>query len=283
MRYLLHFKSIYSIIGTIINKTRLSRKNIVLICNLKISMKNVIKAVIADDVESMRMVLKKLLTNFDKIQVVGEASDFKQAQDVIQEEKPDLLFLDIDLNGLTSIDLLSKIDYKPMVIFISSYSDFAIKAFELNAVDYLLKPISLDRLTKAVEKVTNKWEETDNWSDEANAKFGPDHIILLSFDNKLSFVRINEINYIEAYGNYTKVYLADGRLSVTYNSIKIWDARLPEDVFIQIHRSTIINLQNVVRIEKWANDTGRLFMKGNDKPFEVSRNYFFQIKKKYKM
>jgi two-component system LytT family response regulator len=246
-------------------------------------MKNVIKAVIADDVESMRMVLKKLLTNFDKIQVVGEASDFKQAQDVIQEEKPDLLFLDIDLNGLTSIDLLSKIDYKPMVIFISSYSDFAIKAFELNAVDYLLKPISLDRLTKAVEKVTNKWEETDNWSDEANAKFGPDHIILLSFDNKLSFVRINEINYIEAYGNYTKVYLADGRLSVTYNSIKIWDARLPEDVFIQIHRSTIINLQNVVRIEKWANDTGRLFMKGNDKPFEVSRNYFFQIKKKYKM
>lgn len=283
MRYLLHFKSIHSIIGTIINKTRLSRKNIVRICNLKISMKNVIKAVIADDVESMRMVLKKLLTNFDKIQVVGEASDFKQAQDVIQEEKPDLLFLDIDLNGLTSIDLLSKIDYKPMVIFISSYSDFAIKAFELNAVDYLLKPISLDRLTKAVEKVTNKWEETDNWSDEANAKFGPDHIILLSFDNKLSFVRINEINYIEAYGNYTKVYLADGRLSVTYNSIKIWDARLPEDVFIQIHRSTIINLQNVVRIEKWANDTGRLFMKGNDKPFEVSRNYFFQIKKKYKM
>ncbi len=283
MRYLLHFKSIHSIIGTIINKTRLSRKNIVLICNLKISMKNVIKAVIADDVESMRMVLKKLLTNFDKIQVVGEASDFKQAQDVIQEEKPDLLFLDIDLNGLTSFDLLSKIDYKPMVIFISSYSDFAIKAFELNAVDYLLKPISLDRLTKAVEKVTNKWEETDNWSDEANAKFGPDHIILLSFDNKLSFVRINEINYIEAYGNYTKVYLADGRLSVTYNSIKIWDARLPEDVFIQIHRSTIINLQNVVRIEKWANDTGRLFMKGNDKPFEVSRNYFFQIKKKYKM
>lgn len=280
---MLHFKSIDSIIGAIINKTQLTRKCIVRNCNLNHPMKDVIKAVLVDDVESMRMVLKKLLTNFDKIQVVGEASDFDQAQDVIQEEKPDLLFLDIDLNGLTSIDLLSKINYKPMVIFITSHSDFAIKAFELNAVDYLLKPISLDRLTKAVEKVTNKWEETDNWSDEANAKFGPDHIILLSFDNKLSFVRINEINYIEAYGNYTKVYLTDGRLSVTYNSIKNWDARLPEEVFIQIHRSTIINLQNVVRIEKWANDTGRLFMKGNDKPFEVSRNYFFQIKKKYKM
>jgi DNA-binding LytR/AlgR family response regulator len=106
---------------------------------------------------------------------------------------------------------------------------------------------------------------------------------LLSFENKLSFVRITDINYVEAYGNYTKVYLADGRLSVTYNSIKNWGNRLPEEVFIQIHRSTIINLQNVVRIEKWANDTGRLYVKGNDKPFEVSRNYFFQIKKKYKM
>jgi two-component system, LytTR family, response regulator len=179
--------------------------------------------------------------------------------------------------------LVSRINYKLMIIFITSHSDFAIKAFELNAVDYLLKPISLERLTKAIEKVTNKWEETDNWSDDANAKFGPEHIILLSFENKLSFVRIADINYIEAYGNYTKVYLADGRLSVTYNSIKNWDTRLPEEVFIQIHRSTIINLQNVVRIEKWANDTGRLFIKGNDKPFEVSRNYFFQIKKKYKM
>jgi two-component system, LytTR family, response regulator len=256
-----------------------------LICSYKAKhqMKDIIKAVLVDDVESMRIVLKKLLSRFDKIQVVGEASDFEEALDVINEDRPDLLFLDIDLNGLTSIDLVSRINYKPMIIFITSHSDFAIKAFELNAVDYLLKPISLERLTKAIEKVTNKWEETDNWSDDANAKFGPEHIILLSFENKLSFVRIADINYIEAYGNYTKVYLADGRLSVTYNSIKNWDTRLPEEVFIQIHRSTIINLQNVVRIEKWANDTGRLFIKGNDKPFEVSRNYFFQIKKKYKM
>jgi two-component system, LytTR family, response regulator len=246
-------------------------------------MKDVIKAVLVDDVESMRMVLKKLLSNFEKISVVGEASDFEQAQDLISEERPDLLFLDIDLNGLTSIDLLAKIPYKPMVIFITSHSDFAIKAFELNAVDYLLKPISLERLTRAIEKVTNIWEENEAWNTEGNARFGTDHIILLNFDNKLSFVKVVDISYIEAYGNYTKVYLSDGRLSVTYNSIKNWEARLPEDLFIQIHRSTIINLQNVMRIEKWANDTGRLFMKGNDKPFEVSRNYFFQIKKKYKM
>lgn len=245
-------------------------------------MKDVIKAVIVDDVDSMRAVLKKLLTNFEQIQVIAEASDFDQAKVIIQEEKPDLLFLDVDLNGITSIDLLSNINYKPMVIFITSHSDYAIKAFELNAVDYLLKPISLERLTKAIEKVSNKQEDV-NLFDDTNVRFGPDHIILLSFDNKLCFVKIKDIDYIEAYGNYTKIYLNDGRLSITYNSIKNWEAKLPEDIFIQIHRSTIINLLNVTKIEKWANDTGRLFLKGIDKPFEISRSYFFQIKKKYKM
>jgi two-component system LytT family response regulator len=109
-------------------------------------MKDVIKAVLVEDIESMRMVLKKLLSSFDKIQVVGEASDFDEAQNIINEERPDLLFLDIDLNGLTSIDLLSKLNYKPMVIFITSHADFAIKAFELDAVDYLQKPIGHYRL-----------------------------------------------------------------------------------------------------------------------------------------
>lgn len=245
-------------------------------------MKDIIKAVIVDDVDSMRIVLKKLLGTFDKIQIIGEAADFEEARNIISEERPDLLFLDIDLNGLTSLDLLKTIGYQPMVIFITSHTDFAIKAFELNAVDYLLKPISLERLTKAIEKVTNKWEDT-SFEDDYNAKFTADHIILLSFDNKMSFVRIKDINFIEAYGNYTKVNLVDGKLSVTYNSIKNWDTKLPEDLFIQIHRSTIVNLHNVTKIEKWANDTGRLYLKGIDKPFEISRNFFFQIKKKYKM
>ncbi len=99
----------------------------------------------------------------------------------------------------------------------------------------------------------------------------------------MNFIKIRDINYIEAFGNYTKVYLNDGKLSITYNSIKSWEARLPEDVFIQIHRSTIVNLLNVTKIEKWTNDTGRLFLKGIEKPFEISRSYFFQIKKKYKV
>ncbi len=253
-------------------------------------MKDILRSVIVDDVDSMRAVLKKLLQNFDRIQVIGEASSFDGAVETITEEKPDLLFLDIDLGGLTSIDILSKLDYKPMVIFITSHSDFAIRAFELNAVDYILKPISLDRLTKAIEKVTNKWVEDTGkadmktaFSDDDNSRFTSDHIILLSIENKMFFVGVRDIVYIEAYGNYTKIFLTDGRMSITYNSIKNWVTRLPEELFIQIHRSTIVNLNHVARIEKWANDTGRLFLKNTEKPFEISRSHFFELKKKYKM
>ncbi len=253
-------------------------------------MKEIIKSIIVDDVDSMRVVLKKLLKNFERIEVIGEAADFEDALDLINEEKPDLIFLDIDLNGLTSIDLLKKLNYQPMIIFITSHADFAIQAFEVNAVDFLLKPLSLERLTMGIEKVTNKWEiQNDINSSSAATRigdqhhFGPDHIILLSFDTKLSFVRVKEISHIEAFGNYTKIYMNDGRLSVTYNSIKNWATRLPEDIFIQIHRSTIINLANVSKIEKWTNDTGRLYMGTDNTPYEISRNYFFELKKKFKM
>lgn len=249
-------------------------------------MKESIKAILVDDVEAIRSVLKKLLENFEKIVVVGEASNFEDALNLIEEETPDLLILDIDLNGLTSIDLLSKIKYDPMIIFVTSHSDYAIKAFEHNAVDFLLKPISLDRLTKAIEKVTNKWENaqtTDASEEDVETKFGPNHVILLNYENRLNFVKVHEITHIEAFGNYTKVYLSNGKMSVTYNSIRNWLNRLPEDMFIQIHRSTLVNLTAVTKIEKWANDTGRLYINDNKTPFEISRNYFFNLKKKYKM
>lgn len=245
-------------------------------------MKN-IRAVIIDDVEVMRVTLKKVLAQFPHIELVGEASSFDEARDVINALQPDLLFLDIDLNGLTSVDLIGELNCTPKIIFITSHENFAVKAFELNAVDYIIKPISAKRISKAIEKLTTPQDENADLSAENDETFQSDQIILLNFDNKMNFIKIKDINYIEAYGNYTKVNMEDGKLSITYNSIKNWDSKLPEDIFIQIHRSTIVNLLNVQKIEKWTNDTGRLYLKDVEKPFEISRSYFFQIKKKYKM
>jgi two-component system LytT family response regulator len=247
--------------------------------------KDTIKSVVVDDVDMMRITLKKVLDGFPNIEIVGEASDYESARQVINDTKPDLVFLDIDLNGLTSIDLLNEITCDPKIIFITSHPDFAIKAFELNAVDYILKPISADRLRRAIERVTELSPEVNvsTMMDETQERFKPDQTILLNFDGKLTFIKVQDINFIEAFGNYTKIHMNDGKLSITYNSIKNWDNRLPSDVFIQIHRSTIVNLLNVGKIEKWTNDTGRLFLNGIEKPFEISRSYFFQIKKKYKV
>jgi two-component system LytT family response regulator len=253
-------------------------------------MKDKIRAILVDDVELMRITLKKVLEQFPHIELIGEASDFDSAKELINSAKPDLVFLDIDLNGLTSIDLLSQVNHVPKIIFITSHPDFAIKAFELNAIDYILKPISTEKIKKAIERLTNDEvvpkqveNEVNSPLTENNERFEAEQIILLSFDNKMNFIKVKDINYIEAFGNYTKIFLSDGKLSITYNSIKNWDNKLPHDTFIQIHRSTIANLMNVVKIEKWTNDTGRLYLKGIDKPFEISRSYFFQIKKKYKI
>ncbi|MCX6185952.1 MAG: LytTR family DNA-binding domain-containing protein [Bacteroidetes bacterium] len=252
-------------------------------------MKNIIRAILVDDVELMRITLRKVLEQFPNIDLIGEAIDFDSAKELINSTKPDLVFLDIDLNGLTSIDLLNQVNHVPKIIFITSHPDFAIKAFELNAVDYILKPVSTDRIRKAIERLTNDAVSAKQSDSETSAltdggeRFEAEQIILLSFDNKMNFIRIKDINYIEAFGNYTKIFMNDGKLSITYNSIKNWDNKLPQDTFIQIHRSSIVNLINVVRIEKWTNDTGRLYLKGIEKPFEISRSYFFQIKKKYKI
>ncbi|MFZ4798447.1 MAG: LytR/AlgR family response regulator transcription factor [Bacteroidia bacterium] len=245
-------------------------------------MKN-IRTVLVDDVEVMRITLKKVLSQFPHIEVVGEASTFDEARDAINSLQPDLVLLDIDLNGLTSIDLIGELNCTPKIIFITSHENFAVKAFELNAVDYIIKPISSKRISAAIDKITKPTEENNDGNSDNEETFQSDQIILLNFDNKMNFIKIKDINFIEAYGNYTKVNMDDGKLSITYNSIKNWDSKLPEDIFIQIHRSTIVNLLNVQKIEKWTNDTGRLYLKDIEKPFEISRSYFFQIKKKYKM
>jgi len=254
---------------------------------------NKIRSVIVDDVDMIRMTMKKLLQNFPVIEFVGEAADYDSAKELINKTKPDLVFLDIDLNGITSLDLINEVNCNPKIIFITAHPDFALKAFELNAVDYIMKPISTDRIRKAIERITstmvaaeieaNPEEPVVGFNESEEGKLEAEQLILLNFDNKMNFIKIKDIHYIEAFGNYTKIYMNDGKLSITYNSIKGWASRLPEDMFIQIHRSTMVNLTQITKIERAANDTGRLQLSGIEEPFEISRSYFYQMKKKYKL
>lgn len=234
--------------------------------------------------------IKEQLKNFDSLEVVGSADSLKTAKESIEESDPEIIFLDIDLNGASSFDLIPFIKPTCKIVFITASPNQAVKAFEVNATDYILKPISMDRLNKTVAKITNQMNEgeeeedfgEDNTSDDGG-KFKLDQMIMVNAEHKMVLIKVKDINYISAYGNYTKVFLEEGKMYVTYGSIKNWMSRLPKDAFFQIHRSTIVNLLNVVKIDKWTNDTGRMYLKKVDDPFEISRNYFSELKKTFKI
>ncbi|MBP9185756.1 MAG: response regulator transcription factor [Bacteroidia bacterium] len=251
-------------------------------------MENAINALIIEDDSSSVALLKEFLKDFSYINILGEASNIKDAELLIKNTpKVDLVFMDIDLKGANGLDLIKFVNAKTKVLFITAFPDFAVKAFEYNTIDYIVKPISFDRLKKALSRLdVFEDAEEDNLEEKPtknSTKFGIDNMVLMNIDNEMKFIKIKDINYIEAKGNYTFVSLNDGTSFTTYGLIKLWEDKLPQDDFFRVHRSTIVNLHNVLKIEKGTYDTGMLFLKGVDQPFEVSRNYFSVIKNKFKL
>lgn len=249
-------------------------------------MKTIIRTLIVDDVPAVIQLVKKMLSHLPGIEVIDEASQVDDAIKIITSEKPDLIFLDVDLNGYHSMDLLSYIKYNPMIVFITSSSDFALKAFEINAIDYLVKPIQKDRLMQSLQKVYTSWSRNHAkgpLNETDNKKLGADSMVMLDIDNKLVFVEVRDITHIMVYGNYTKVYTTGKRQSLTYKSVKSWMNNLPVHLFMQINRSTVVNLEYIQSIERWTSDTGRLTLRNVTEPFEVSRKFFFELKRRYKV
>jgi two-component system LytT family response regulator len=248
-----------------------------------------VNALIIEDDASSITLLKEFLRDFSYVQILGEASNIKDAEALIKTHNKvaDLIFMDIDLKGVNSLDLIKYVNPKTKVLFITAFPDFAVKAFEFNTIDYIVKPISFDRLKKALSRLDiveehGAGEETDR-ALKNNSKFGIDNMVLMNIDNEMKFVKIRDINYIEAKGNYTFVALNDNSSFTTYGLIKLWEDKLPSDDFFRVHRSTIVNLHNVLKIERGTYDTGILYLKGVEQPFEVSRNYFSIIKNKFKL
>lgn len=239
--------------------------------------------VVEDDLMTQELI-KEQLKNFEALEVVGSANTLLSAKDAIEETDPEIIFLDIDLNGASSFDLIPYVKATCKVVFITASPNQAVKAFEVNATDYILKPISLERLNKTVAKITDQMNdgEEDDIADD-HSKFKLDQMIMVNAEHKMVLIKVKDINYISAYGNYTKVFLDDNKMYVTYGSIKNWMSRLPKDAFFQIHRSTIVNLLNVIKIDKWTNDTGRMYLKNVNDPFEISRNFFSELKKTFKI
>ena len=230
------------------------------------------KTIIVDDERLARKELASLLEKHKEIEIVDEAVNAQDAIEKIKEHQPGLIFLDIQMPEQTGFEMLEQLDKVPQVIFTTAYDEFALKAFEVNALDYLLKPIQADRLAEALKKVNY---EEDSGSTEI---LGKDDRVFVKDGDKCWFVKLENVRLFESDGNYIKVYF-DGFRPMIHKSLNALDERLDDRHFFRASRKHIINLGWVEKIDTWFNGGLLVELKGGDK-IEVSRRQAARFKEK---
>lgn len=233
-------------------------------------------AIIVDDERLARAELISMLKDYDQINVCGEADDVPSAVKLISEKNPDIIFLDIQMPKESGFDLLNKINTDAKIIFVTAFDEYAIRAFEINATDYLLKPINPKRLENSIERI--EAEEIKNISAEEPLTYEDN--LLLTINNRLKFLRISNVLSISSAGDYSEILNSDGSKGLTLKTMKEWEKRLPDKHFVRIHRSTIINLEYVDRLEEWFNNSFRVYLKNIKEPYIMSRRFVVKLKEK---
>ena len=239
-----------------------------------------VKAVIIDDERLARNELKKLLSDYPEIEVVAEATNVGEGLEKIEQLNPDLIFLDMQMPGKTGFDLLSELDRTPHVIFTTAYDEYALKAFEVNALDYLLKPVEPKRLADAIQKLQMQ-EEKDNAPVNPNVNVNRSILsendqVFVKDGERCWFVKLNEIRLFESVGNYAKVYFGVNK-PLILKSLNALEERLDEKTFFRANRKHIVNLRLIEKIEPYFNGGLLLELKGGEK-IEVSRRQTVKFK-----
>lgn len=226
------------------------------------------KAVVIDDSRLARNELKRLLKEFDSVQVVGEAANVDEAKEKIEAEKPDIIFLDIQMPGKNGFQLLEELETIPDVIFTTAYDEYALKAFEYNALDYLQKPVQNDRLAGAISKVAERREKKRQSQDENNFMTANDQVFVKDGE-RCWFVQLADVRLFEVDGNYTKVIFEEHKPMIP-RTLNYLETRLDPKTFFRANRQQIINLKWVEKIEPWFSGSIKIYMKGGHE-VDVSR------------
>jgi len=236
------------------------------------------RAIIIDDERLARAELKKLLQDFPEVEVIDEASNAEEGVSKIESQQPDLIFLDIQMPGKTGFDMLSELERSPQVIFTTAYDEFAMKAFEVNALDYLLKPIEPKRLADAIHKLQHfDSKESRNTEDFVNNSIlGENDQVFVKDGERCWFVKLSEIRLFESVGNYAKVFFGSHK-PLILKSLNALEERLDEKFFFRANRKHIVNLRMIDKIEPYFNGGLLLEIKGGEK-IEVSRRQTVKFK-----
>jgi len=237
-------------------------------------MSGVIKTLIVDDEELAREDIRNITSSFNELKIIGEASNVEDAVRIVNELKPDLIFLDIHLKGESGFDLLDLIDPKTQIVFVTAFDQYAIRAFEVNAQDYLLKPVSKERMQNTLDRIDSgeKCEVTDF------IKLKYEDTVFLQLNNKYAFIKLDSILAISSAGDYTEVITKNSGKGLCSKTMREWEVRLPEKHFSRIHRSTIVNHAYIKKVEDAYNQTYDLYLEGIKEPFIISRGYMGKIK-----
>lgn len=241
------------------------------------------KAIIVEDESLARDLVKNYLSNHQNVELVGEFSDGFSGLKAINELKPDIVFLDVQMPKLTGLELLELVEGNPHIIFTTAYDEYAINAFDLNAVDYLLKPFSKDRFDKALSKVFAKagLNTQDSNVSELTKHVGDtktlDKIVVKS-NNNIHVIPLNEVLYIESEDDYVMIHTEKGK-HLKHQTMKYYEKNLNESTFIRIHRSFIVNISEIKKIEKFGKDTYQVIL-NNGSELKVSRSRYQELRTK---
>ena len=238
-----------------------------------------IKTLLIDDERLARLELRKLLKEHPSIEVLDEAANVEDALQKIDQLKPDLIFLDIQMPGKTGFDLLAELDRAPQVIFTTAHHEFALKAFEVNALDYLMKPIEPRRLADALQKV-QAVDGIRSAGGELELSNGgiltENDQVFVKDGERCWFVKLSEIRLFESVGNYARVFFGANRPMIL-KSLNALEDRLDPKVFFRTNRKHIVNLRMIEKVEPYFNGGLLLELKGGDK-IEVSRRQTLRFK-----
>ncbi|MBS9461708.1 response regulator transcription factor [Flagellimonas sp. 389] len=236
-----------------------------------------IRAVIVEDSRLARNELKELIKKHSEIELVGEAENVDSGFELIQKETPDLLFLDINMPEKDGFELLEMLDEVPITIFTTAFDEYAIKSFEYNALDYLLKPINEKRFAIAFEKVKAKLTSNQVHTGKTQ-QLSHNSQIFIKDGESCWLVKIGDISHFEIVGNYTRVFFEDKK-PLLYKSLNQVEEKLPEQSFFRANRQQIVNTNYIANVVPWFNGKLKLQMY-NGEEIEVSRRQSYIFKDK---
>lgn len=234
-----------------------------------------IRAVIVEDSRLARNELKELIKKYHDIELLGEAENVDAGFDLIQSTLPDLLFLDINMPEKDGFELLEMLDEVPITIFTTAFDEYAIKSFEYNALDYLLKPVSEKRFGMAMEKVRGKLESVQEGMGNSK-KLTRNSQIFIKDGDSCWLVKVGDISHFEIVGNYTRVFFEDKK-PLLYKSLNQVEEKLPEESFFRANRQQIVNTNFIKNVVPWFNGKLKLTMQNGDE-VEVSRRQSYIFK-----